>query len=177
MQVQEALLFLVRALTDLYLLTFLLRFLLQCVRADFYNPLAQFIVKVTNPLVIPARRLIPSAGGVDLPTLVVLVLLQVAVTCLLLTLGGEPLTVTEVAKWTVLQLISLVLLFYFISILIYVILSWVARGEYHPVASVLAAVNEPILRPVRRLIPPIGGLDLSPLVVLLLIQALRIALS
>ena len=177
MQVQEALLFLLRALTDLYLLTFLLRFLLQCVRADFYNPLAQFIVKVTNPLVIPARRLIPSAGGVDLPTLVVLVLLQAAVTCLLFMLAGQPLTITEVAKWTGLQLISLVLLFYFISILVYVILSWVARGGYHPIASVLAAINEPILRPVRRLIPPIAGLDLSPLIVLLLIQALRIALA
>ncbi len=173
---QDALLFLVRAVVDLYLLTFLLRIILQWVRADFYNPLAQFVVKVTNPLVVPARRLIPSAGGIDIPTLMVLVALQAAATALLMTLAGYGVTAALLAELTLLRLVSLVLWLYFISILVYVILSWVAQAGYNPVAALLGSVNEPLLRPFRRLIPPIGGLDLSPLIVLLLIQALRIAL-
>ena len=173
---QEALIFLVRALVDLYLLTFLLRLALQWVRGDFSNPLAQFIVKVTNPLVIPARRIIPTFGGIDTPTILVLVVLQAVATTFLMFMIGFQITPTTVAWFTLLRLVASVLWFYFISILICVILSWVAQG-YHPVAALLGRINEPLLRPIRRLVPPISGIDLSPLFVLLLITALRIALG
>jgi YggT family protein len=173
---QNALLFLIKTIADLYLLTYLLRFILQWVRADYYNPFAQFVLKVTNPLVVPARRLLPSVGGVDLPTLVVLVLLEALITWLLIALTGTSVPVATFALYVLLRLVSLTLWFYLISIFIYVILSWVGQRQYNPIGATLGQIVEPLLRPARRILPPIGGLDLSPLLVLILLQAAVIAL-
>lgn len=173
---QNSIIFLVKTLSDLYLLTYLLRFILQWVRADFYNPLSQFVLRVTNPLVLPARRVLPQARSIDLPTLLILIALECLFTWALLALGGFSLPVNTFLFFVLLRLISLALWFYSVSILIYVILSWIGPGGYHPVAVILAEINEPVLRPVRRLLPPIAGLDLSPLLVLILIQAVVMAL-
>jgi YggT family protein len=174
---RNAAFYLVKTFSDLYLLTFLFRFILQWVRADFYNPLSQFIVRATNPLVVPARRAIPSVGEVDVPTLVVLVLLQCLVTWLLLTMAGVTEPVDSFLLYVVLRMISLTLWLYSISILVYVILSFLAHAAYSPIAMLLGQVVGPVLRPVRRILPPIAGLDLSPWVVLILLQALMIALQ
>ncbi len=174
----NALLFLVKTLLDLYILTFVLRLLLQWVRADFYNPLSQFIVRVTNPLVRPLRRIIPAAGRLDTATLLVILGLEVAATALLLgmaTSGPLP-GVGSLLTLAVLRTLVLVLRLYFVAILISVILSWVGRDSRHPLVAVLNSLVEPVLRPVRRILPSIGGLDLSPLIVLLLIQAALIAI-
>jgi YggT family protein len=171
-----ALLFLTRTLFDLYLLTFLLRFIFQWIRSDFYNPFAQFILRVTNPLVIPARRVIPAAGGVDMATLVVMLLLQLAATNLLLVIAGVSYELWDLLRLTALRTVSLLLWLYFVSLLLYVILSWVSPAGRSPVSAMLFSLNAPLLRPVQRLLPPIGGLDLSPLVVLIVLQALMIAL-
>jgi len=173
---QNSLLFLIKTISDLYLLTYLLRFILQWVRADYYNPFAQFVLKVTNPLVVPARRLLPSAGGVDLPTLVVLVALEALSTWLLIVLANDSVTIARFALYVVLRIVSLTLWFYLVATLIYVILSWVGQRQYSPVGAVLGELVEPLLRPARRLLPPIAGLDLAPLLVLILIQAIVIAL-
>lgn len=173
---QNALLFLIKTIADLYLLTYLLRFVLQWVRADYYNPLAQFVVKVTNPLVVPARRLIPSAAGIDLPTLIVLIALEALVTWMLTALIGVTLPATTFALYVLLRLVSLTLWFYLVAILIYVILSWFGQRQYSAVGAVLGQLVEPLLEPVRRFIPPIAGLDLTPLLVLIVIQAVVIAL-
>jgi YggT family protein len=170
-------LFLVQTVTHLYLLTILFRFVLQQVRADFYNPLSQFIVRVTNPLVIPARRVIPSIGNIDTATLVVLLLVQCLVTWLLLEIVNVSVSLDAYLLFVVLRLVHLTLWLYTISLLLYVILSWVAQAAYSPIAMLLGQVVGPILRPVRRILPSISGVDLSPLVVLLLLQALRIALA
>ncbi|TVQ50173.1 MAG: YggT family protein [Gammaproteobacteria bacterium] len=175
----NALLFLVKTLLDLYILSFLLRLLLQWVRADFYNPLSQFIVRVTNPLVRPLRRVVPPLGGLDTATLLVILGLELAATALLLGLatGGGPLPgLATLLYLAVLRTVVLVLRLYFVAILISVILSWVGRDSRHPLVALLNSVVEPVLRPVRRILPSIGGLDLSPLIVLLLIQALLIAI-
>lgn len=169
---RSSLFYLVKALGDLYLLAFLLRFLLQWVRADFYNPFTQAIVQITNPLVRPASRFIPTSRNMDVPTVVVLVLLEGILTWLLLRIGGVPSgSLAPFPLLIVFRLISLALWFYSVSILVYVILSWVGPRTRHPIAVVLADLNEPILRPARRLIPTIAGLDLSPLLVLILVQA------
>jgi YggT family protein len=173
----QVLLFLIKTLSDLYLLVFLLRFILQTVRADFYNPLSQFIVRATNPLVVPARRVLPSVRGLDVPTLIVLVLLQCIFTYLLLQVVGAVASVDQFAIIVGLRMISLVLWTYTICIFIYVILSWVAQAGYSPMAMLLSQVVEPVLRPVRRILPPIGGFDLSPLLVLILLQAASISLN
>lgn len=172
---QEAILFVASTLLRLYLLIFLLRLLLQLVRADFYNPIAQFVVRASNPLVVPARRIIPSIAGFDTATLLVLVLLQLGATAILLAIIGGAFDWKSVLWFGLLGLVNLVLWFYVLSLLVYAILSFFPRGP-NPVASVLASVNAPILRPLRRIIPPIGGLDFSPLIAMVLIHALRIAL-
>jgi YggT family protein len=169
--------FLVKTITDLYLLVFLLRIILQWVRADFYNPFSQFIVRATNPLVVPARRLLPSVAGIDMPSLVVLVILQGIVTYVLLVLIGITPSIDVLLAYTGLRLVSLAIWTYTISIFLFVILSWVAPATYSPIAMVLGQIVEPVLRPVRRILPSIGGLDLSPLVILILLQAASIALG
>jgi YggT family protein len=173
---QSALIFLIKTVSDLYLLTYLLRFILQWVRADHYNPLAQFVLKVTAPLVVPARRLLPSVAGIDVPTLVVLVGLECVVTWGLIALVGVTVPLTTLLLYVVLRLVALTLWFYTVALFIYVLLSWFADRAYGPMAAMLGEVVEPLLRPVRRLLPPIGGFDLSPLVLLLLFQAAVIAL-
>ena len=173
---RDSFFFLIRVLSHLYLLLFLLRFIMQWIRADFYNPLAQFIVRVTNPLVVPARRLIPASSGIDLPTLVLLVLLEVIATWLLLYVASSPATLIQFAVFVLLRLVSLTLSLYTWTILVYVILGWISPGGYHPLTMMLAELNEPVLRPIRRLLPPISGLDLSPLLAVILIQALSLAI-
>ena len=173
----NALIFLIKTLVDLYILTFLLRLILQLVRADFYNPLSQFIVRVTNPLVRPLRRVVPPLGGIDTATLLLILLLEIAATTVLLLLitGGTLPGIGTLIYLGFLRGVVLLLRLYLVTILISVILSWVGRDTRHPLVSVLDSIVEPVLRPVRRILPTVGGLDLSPLVVLLLIQAALIA--
>jgi YggT family protein len=173
---QSALIFLVKTLADLYLLTFLLRFIMQWVRASYHNPLAQFVFKVTNPLVVPARRVLPSVAGLDTPTLAVLFLLEVAITFVLLRLVGASAPIPVLLLYSLLRLIALTLWLYTGALIVYVILSWLGNRGINPIAELLGDLVEPILRPARRLLPPIGGLDLSPLIVILLLQAAMIAL-
>jgi YggT family protein len=173
---QSALIFLVKTLADLYLLTFLLRVIMQWVRASYHNPLSQFVFKVTNPLVVPARRVLPSIAGLDTPTIAVLFLLEVAVTFFLLRLMGISAPIPVLLLYSLLRLIALILWLYTGALIVYVILSWFGNRGINPIAALLGDLVEPILRPARRLLPPIGGLDLSPLIVILLLQAAMIAL-
>ena len=173
---RDSLFFLIRVLSHLYLLLFLLRFIMQWIRADFYNPLAQFIVRATNPLVVPARRIIPSSAGIDLPTLVLLILIEMIATWLLLYVASAPASLIQFTEFVLLRLVSLTLSLYTWTILVYVILGWIGPGGYHPLTMILAELNEPVLRPIRRLLPPISGLDLSPLLAVILIQALSLAI-
>lgn len=173
---RNSLIFLTRTLGDLYLLVFLLRFLMQWVRADFYNPLAQFIVKASNPLVVPARRVIPSVRSTDLPTLVILVVFEALLTWALLALLNVTVPAPTFLLFVVLRLVNATLWLYVVSIFAYVIMSWFSPPGYSPISRVLADLNEPVLKPVRRFLPPIAGLDLAPLIVVILIAAVRIGL-
>src|SRR5687768_4065070 len=113
---QSALIFLFKTLADLYLLTFLLRFIMQWVRASHYNPLSQFVFKVTNPLVVPARRVLPSVAGLDTPTLLVLIALEIVVTYLLLRLGGLSLPILQLLVYSLLRLVALAVWFYTVAL-------------------------------------------------------------
>ena len=173
----DALIFLLRTFADLYLLTFLLRFILQWARANHYNPLSQVVFKVTNPLVVPARRLLPSVAGLDIPTLAVLIVLEIVVTFVLLRLVGLSLPIPRLLFYSLLRLISLVLWFYVGALIIYAVLSWFAQPSRNPMAMLLGQLVEPLLRPARRMLPPIGGFDLSVLLVIVLLQATTIIVS
>ena len=175
---QNALVFILRTLFDLYILTFAMRLLLQWAAVDKRNPLVQFILRVTNPLVIPLRRLLPPIGRIDTATVLVLVGLQVLATALIVRIGclGEP-EVLPILSLAALNVARLALNIFTWSIIIYVVLSWVSPGGYNPAAALIAAIVEPVLAPFRRLIPAIGGLDLSPLFVLVIAQILLIVLD
>ncbi len=178
--------FLLSTLFQFYIALILLRFILQWARADFYNPLSQFIVKITSPLLRPLRRIIPGWGGLDVACL----LLAYLVTLVQVTLVG-----THIAPYDIpglidgqirgipgLLLISLVDMFalgislYLIAIIIQVISSWLSPGNYNPALMLLHSLTDPLLRPARRLLPPISGLDLSPMLVLLALQVLKMLL-
>jgi YggT family protein len=174
---QNALLFILRTLFELYVLTFALRLVLQWAAVDKRNPLVQFILRVTNPLVIPLRRVLPSIGRIDTATVVALLVLEIAGTALLVRIGcvGDP-AIWQMLSLAALSVVRLALNVFTWSIIIYVILSWVSPGGYNPAAALVAAIVEPVLAPIRRLIPLIGGIDLSPLFALIALQALAMLL-
>ena len=152
---RDSLFFLIRVLSHLYLLLFLLRFIMHWIRADFYNPLAQFVVRATNLLVVPARRVIPATSVIDLPTLAVLIIVETIATWLLLSVASVPWTWDVFASYVLFRLVNLALSLYTWTILVYVILSWVSPGGYHPLTMMLSELNQPILGRIRRILPPI----------------------
>lgn len=168
--------FLVQTLFGFIILAVMLRLLLQLVRADFYNPVSQFLVKITNPLVVPLRRITPGFRGIDLASVILLILLQLGELVLVALLNGVMPRPAGLAVLAVASLLSLLINVYFFSILIQVILSWVSPGTYNPVAYLLYQLNEPILGRARRVIPPISGFDLSPVVAAVGLQLLSILL-
>lgn len=173
---QNSLLFLVKTLSDLYLLTFLLRFILQWMRASSYNPLAQFIWKVTTPLVRPVRKVLPATGAIDVATLLVLIALECVATWVLLAIAGLHPAWPAFALFVAIRLLSLTLWFYTVAIFIYALLSWFGQQTYSPMSAVLGDLVEPVLRPARRLVPPIGGLDIAPALVMILLFAILVGL-
>ncbi|HTP40286.1 MAG TPA: YggT family protein [Steroidobacteraceae bacterium] len=173
-----ALSYIIEQLLSLALLALLLRLLLQWVRADFRNPIARGLVNLSNPVVVPLRRLLPAIGRMD-TALVLLVLavvvVKVAVAWLL---GGAGLD-QPLWRWLVevlRELAHMVLWVYFFAIFLYALLTLVAPGTYSPAQALLVSLCEPVLRPLRRIIPPLGGLDFSPLWAGIIIQALLIAI-
>ncbi|UZR29286.1 YggT family protein [Methylococcus mesophilus] len=166
--------FLVETLFGLYILAVVLRFLLQWTGADYYNPISQFLVKVTHPPLRLLRRFIPALGRVDTAALVLMLALQMLASYLVFLLQGTvAVSVAALAVWSVHDLLDLVFNIFFFCIIARALLSWFGRMPYNPAASLLTGLTEPLLRRCRRLLPPAGGLDLSPLVPLIGIQLAR----
>lgn len=166
--------FLIETLFGIYILAIMLRFLFQWVRADFYNPLSQVLVKITNPLIVPLRRIIPGFKGIDFASILLMLALQVLALVLIGAIKGFTFQPVGLAVLSFAKLLSLVLNIFFFSILIQVIISWISPSSYNPVVALVHSLNEPLMRPVRRVIPPFSGLDLSPLVVMIGIQLCNI---
>jgi len=164
--------FLLDALLGVYIFAVLLRFLLQLVRADFYNPLCQAIVALTNPTLRPMRRWVPSIKGLDTAAVVLLLLLQMINIWLvgLVQSGSTPLF--GIMAIAVAEILSKVLWAFTGAIIVQVILSWVAQGSYSPFISLLHSLTEPILGPIRNAVPPVSGLDFSPFIAILLLNVL-----
>ena len=169
----DAAVFIIKTLGSLYLLIVLLRFILQLVRANFYNPLCQFIVKATQPLLKPLRRVIPSMFGLDMSSLVLALIVQMLLMAVILTLKGFEVDWLLLMPWSVIALFSLFLNVLFYAMIISVILSWVAPGSHNPGAELVAQITEPVLAPFRRIIPNLGGLDISPIFAFIALQLLQ----
>lgn len=165
--------FLIGTLFDLYLMVVLLRLWLQLVRADFYNPFSQFVVKATHPIVGPMRRILPSIGSLDTATLVLAILIATLKITLLSMIAGIPIMIPGVFISALMNVIGEAFQLLFWVLLIRAILSWFSQG-YNPIEMVLGQLTEPLLAPIRRVIPPIAGLDLSIVVLLIGLQFFQI---
>lgn len=159
-----AALYVVQTLGSLYLLIVLLRFILQLIRADFYNPISQFIVSATQPLLRPLRRVIPGFAGVDFASLVLALLVQGVLMALIIKLLGAALPpLLQLLAWALVGITALFIKVFFFALIISVILSWVAPRSRNPAALLVYQLSEPVLAPIRRFLPALGGLDLSPI--------------
>ena len=172
----QAGLLLINSIGSLVLLVIVLRFLLQLVRADFYNPMSQMIVKFTNPLLIPLRRIIPGFGGLDVASLVLALAAQYLLIVLVLMIAGFGMNLPFVAMigWAAVGLGSLLLNIYFWGLLIVIIASWIAPNSYNPALILINQIIDPVMRPIRTRMPDLGGLDLSPMVLMLGIKVIEI---
>lgn len=166
----DAATFLIKTLFDLYILIVMLRFLFQVTRADFYNPLSQFVVKATNPPLRPLRRIVPGVAGIDMSSVVLMLLLKVAELWLVLGIGGVSPQVPGLLVLGVAQLLSLAVYVFMVSVFVQVILSWVSPQAYNPVVSLIHSLNQPLIGPARRLIPSLSGIDFSPIAVIIGLQ-------
>ncbi|MGI9238216.1 MAG: YggT family protein [Woeseiaceae bacterium] len=175
--ISSAIVFIVNALTSLYLLVLLLRFWMPWLRADFRNPLAQGILRFTSPVVIPVRRVVPSFGRLDTATVIVAYVIQYLTILLLLLILGKTAGIPAIALTAIVKLIVLSINLFVYAIFIRIILSWVSPGGYNPATAIITTLTEPILRPFRRLIPAMGGFDISPIFAIILLLAATIVVN
>ncbi|MDH5517145.1 MAG: YggT family protein [Gammaproteobacteria bacterium] len=171
------LIFLIATLFHLYAFALILRFVLQWVKADFYNPLSQFVVKITAPVVSPARRVIPGYHGMDLASLLVCYLVLALSQFIIQSLGDFPITALSVSVLAITDLVSLIIDLFFYAILVQALISWINPGNFNPISSVLASVTSPVLRPVQKFIPPLGGMDISPVFAMIGLKVLEMLIN
>ena len=173
----RALIYIIDAIAGLITLVLLLRFWLPWVGADFRNPFAQGILQATSPLINPLRRIVPAIGRIDTATVLVALIVQaIAVTVVLLLLSA-PLSIRFILVGAVFELIILSLQMFIFAIIIRIVLSWIAPGNYSPVTALLNDLTDPILRPFRRFVPTFGGFDISPIFAIILLGAVSILIE
>lgn len=169
----NALFYLISTLFEVYLWIIMVRVILQFVRADFYNPISQLVWQLTQPVVRPLQAVFPKVRQLDVAAVLVLVLVAVLYVFVAMAILQRPVDLLTALVLAALKLVVLLLNLYTFTLVIQAILSWVGPGVNNPAGSVLWSINEPLLRPVRRVIPPFSGLDLSPLIVIVLLQTLN----
>jgi YggT family protein len=173
----SALIYIIEAFSHLFLMILLLRFWLPWFGADFRNPIAQGILRLTSPLINPVRRFVPSLGRVDTATVVIAFAIQCLTIMTVLKLRGFVLSIGMIALISLFELASLTLLLFMFAIIVRIILSWIAPQTYNPATALLATITDPLLRPFRRIIPPLGGFDISPIFAIILLGALNVLLD
>ncbi|MAK91395.1 MAG: YggT family protein [Oleibacter sp.] len=167
-------LLLINTIGSMVLLIVMLRFMLQLVRADFYNPISQFIVKFTNPILVPLRRIIPGLGGLDISSLLLAYVVQILTMAAIILVAGYAVPWPNLFIWALIGIFSLMLNVYFWGLIVVVIASWIAPNSYNPALILINQILEPVIRPIRSKMPDLGGLDISPIIVFLLIQIIEI---
>ena len=169
--------FLVSTLFGMYILAIMLRLILQVVRADFYNPVSRFIVKITNPTLKPLRRIIPGIAGIDMASVFVIMVLQMLEFYIISLLRSFPAPdILGLTLYSLVELISLGFYVFLFSIFILALLSWINPGQYNPINNLLQQITEPVLRPARRLLPPMSGMDLSPMLAMVGLWLIKLIL-
>ncbi|MGB1310618.1 MAG: YggT family protein [Leucothrix sp.] len=175
--IQEILLFLVETLMSLYISAIVIRFLLGYAKADFYNPLSQFLVKITNPILVPLRRFVPAIGKLDTAAVVAAYVLTVIKSIIIFALVGKGLSVIGVLGFSLKELIVGVIWIYVIALILMAVISWIGSAHGNPVSPLVNSLVSPLVDPVRRRLPPVGMLDLSPMVVMIGLYILLIIVN
>ena len=157
--------FLIQTFAGLYLILLLLRFLMQLSRVDYYNPICQAIVKVTDAPVKPFKKVLPAIRGVDFSTLFVALVLQLLAISLVMFLSGGYAFHPLYIAWSLVGLISSIFKIYYFALIIMVIASWIAPYSNHPAMALVMQLTEPVCAPARKLLPPMGGMDFSIILV------------
>lgn len=166
----DPIVFLIDTLFSLYILAIALRFLLQWTQADFYNPISQFLVKITHPPLRIMRRFIPALGRIDSSSLVLALLLQMIANFSILAVKGLSISLVALTLLSFTDLLKMLLDIFVYAIFAGAILSWFAPGGYSSASSILYSLTEPLLAVCRKVLPDLGGIDLSPLLALVLLQ-------
>ncbi|MGZ0078215.1 YggT family protein [Methylomonas sp. BW4-1] len=166
----DPIVFLIDTLFSLYILAVALRFLLQWTQADFYNPVSQFLVKITHPPLRIMRRFIPSIGRIDSSSLVLALLLQIVANFSILAVKGLSVSFVALTLLSFTDLLKMLIDIFVYAIFAGAILSWFAPGSYGSASSILYSLTDPLLNVCRKVLPDLGGIDLSPLVALVLLQ-------
>lgn len=169
--------YVINSLGTLYITLVLLRFLLQLVRADYYNPISKSIAKLTSPLLIPLRKIIPELFGIDLAALILAIVLEALLIQIIGFIGGlgfiNPFTLL---LWAIVALLGVAISLYFIAVIVVFIASWIAPYSNNPALSLLRQLVDPLIAPFRKIVPPIGGLDLSSMLFFIVLQIVRVFL-
>jgi len=170
------LIFLIDILISMYVGALLLRVLLAYTRADFYNPISQFLVSITNPALIPLRKILPSIGSIDTANWILILILQGFRIYSLARLNGFELSISTLLIASILQVLSTILTILIYAILIRAVLSWIQNPyqQENPLVSVVYSITEPLLRPARKILPPVNMIDLSAFFVILILYCLQI---
>ncbi len=169
--------FLVDTLFTLYIYAVVIRFVLALSRADFYNQVSQMIVKVTNPALVPLRRFIPPIGKIDTSAIVLAVALIIVKTFLILAMSGVEMNFVGLIAYAIIELLRTIIWLYIIALILQAIISWIGNTHGNPFVSILNNLTDPILRPIRNVVPNIGMIDLSPMVAILGLNILLIILN
>jgi len=175
--IQQIGLFLVETLLSLYISAVVIRFLLGYARADFYNPLSQFLVKITNPVLVPVRRFVPSIGKLDTSAVAVALVLIIIKVLLIAAIVGVSANIVSLIWLAVGELIRSVIWVYIIALILMAVISWIGSSHGNPVAPLVNSLVSPLVTPVRRRMPPVGMLDLSPMVVMIGLYILLIIVN
>lgn len=162
--------FLIDTVVSLYILAIILRFLFQWTRADFYNPISQFLVKITHPPLKFLRRLVPSVGKIDTSSIVLALGMQMLANFSILALQGAVPGVGALVVYSLKEIVEMVFNIFVFAVFARAILSWFDPGNYNPASSLLQSLTEPLLSLCRKIIPDLGGIDLSPLAALVFLQ-------
>lgn len=162
--------FLVQSLLGIALFIVLLRFWMQWVRADFRNEIGQFVISLTNPVVIPLRKIIPSVGTIDSATVLLSFIIASIKAYAFITMRGASVDLLTLALFGLGEMLQAGVYVLLIAIIVQIVASWVSPHSYHPVINVARSISEPVMAPARKILPSIGGLDFSPIIVILFLQ-------
>ena len=165
-------------IAGLYLLFVVARFLLQLAKADFYNPISQAVFKITDPMVKVFRSFIPGYRGIDFSSLILAFFVQfAAISLTILLYGGSLPSISFIVTWSFVGVLNFIILFYYYALIASIVMSFImmfsGNMNPHPILSLVWQITEPIMSPVRKVIPPMGGLDFSPIFIFLVIGLIR----